>query len=67
MRLAELALAGAFVAGKPSQERALVALLAEPSITAAARAAKVGERTLRRWIVQPAFADFYRAKRRVQR
>jgi hypothetical protein len=45
----------------PRQERAL---LAESSITAAAKAAKVGERTLRRWILRPVFADSYRAARR---
>jgi hypothetical protein len=46
------------------QERALLALLAEPSIAAAAKGAKIGERTLRRWLVQPAFVDSYRAARR---
>ena len=35
---------------KPSQERALVALLECRSIAAAARQAQVGDRTLRRWL-----------------
>lgn len=48
----------------PRQERALLALLAKPSITAAAKGAKIGERTLRRWLTQPAFAKSYRAARR---
>jgi hypothetical protein len=48
----------------PRQERALLALLEEASITAAARGARIGERTLRRWLAQPAFADSYRAARR---
>lgn len=35
-----------------SRERAIVALLSERSLGAAARKARVGERTIRRWIAQ---------------
>jgi hypothetical protein len=40
----------------PRQQRAIVALLTEDSQEAAATAAKVGVRTLRRWQDEPAFA-----------
>ena len=39
---------------KPSQERALVALVECRSIAAAARQAPVGDRTLRRWLHEDA-------------
>jgi phage terminase small subunit len=39
----------------PKQHRAINALLTEPTITAAALAAKVGLRTLMRWLDNPAF------------
>lgn len=44
--------------------RVLAALLGAPTITAAAKAAGVGERTLRRWLAEPAFRDAYAAARR---
>ena len=37
------------------QEAALVALLAEPTYTAAAARARVSEKTLRRWLKRPEF------------
>lgn len=48
----------------PRQERALLHLLASPTIRGAAKAAGVGEATLHRWLLEPAFADAYRAARR---
>lgn len=39
----------------PAQKRAIVALLTERDIRTAAAAAKVGERTLHRWLEYPAF------------
>jgi cell division inhibitor SulA len=44
--------------------RALEALLSCPTIKAAAKAARVGERTLRGWLKEPAFLATYRAARR---
>ena len=46
------------------QERALLALLNEPTIAAAAVAAGVSESTLFRWLREPLFADAYRSARR---
>ena len=46
------------------QERALWALLSEPSIAAAAQAAGIGERTLHRWLDDPGFQDAYYDARR---
>jgi hypothetical protein len=46
------------------QQRTLAALLAEPSISAAAVAAGVGERTVYRWLDEDTpFIDAYRAAR----
>src|SRR5262249_24168332 len=45
------------------QERALVALLAHPSVHEAAQAAKVGLRTLWAWLKDPVFAEAYRQAR----
>jgi hypothetical protein len=45
------------------QEAALAALLLAPTIAAAAEAAGCDERTLRRWIQEPAFAAAYRRAR----
>jgi uncharacterized coiled-coil protein SlyX len=39
----------------PKQRRAIAALISERSTIAAAEAAKVGERTLRRWLADPGF------------
>jgi hypothetical protein len=46
------------------QLRALEALLSCSTIKAAAKAARVGERTLRGWLKEPAFLATYRAARR---
>ena len=46
------------------QERAIAALLVEPTVTAAAAKANVPERTLYRWLDEPAFTAAYRAVRR---
>jgi hypothetical protein len=43
------------------QEKGLAALLAEPTLAAAARAAQVDEKTLRNWLKQPFFRQAYRA------
>lgn len=48
----------------PVQERAVVALLAEPSIPKAADVAGVGERSVYRWLREPAFSKVYRRARR---
>jgi hypothetical protein len=45
------------------QERALLALLSEPTIQAAAQAAKISERALYVWLKEPTFAAAYRAAR----
>jgi len=41
-----------------------VALLSEPGLTSAAKAAGVGKATLWRWLQQPAFREAYRRARR---
>ena len=46
------------------QTRALAALLAHPTLSAAAKASGVGESTLRRWLREPAFAAEFRRLRR---
>ena len=48
----------------PRQERAVAALLQEPTVTRAAAAAGVGERTIRRWLAEPAFRAAVLAARR---
>ena len=48
----------------PVQERAIIALLNEQSISRAAAAAEVGQRTLYRWLRKPEFARAYREARR---
>src|SRR4051794_26526076 len=52
--------------GRRSQreEAALVALLSEPTIAAAATQAGIGESTLLRWMAEPEFKARYRAARR---
>jgi hypothetical protein len=42
---------------KPAQSRALAAILGERDIRAAAKAAKIPERTLWTWLTMPAFQD----------
>ncbi len=49
---------------KTTQESAILALLNEPSVPRAAASAGVGERTLRRWLLDPDFAAAYRRARR---
>ncbi len=46
------------------QERAIAALLSEPTHKDAAAKAGIGEATLRRWLALPTFAAAYRAARR---
>src|SRR4051812_9550045 len=46
------------------RQQAVAALLTEPTVGKAAAAAKVGERTLLRWLKEPGFAAEYRAARR---
>src|SRR5690606_1678536 len=46
------------------QEKAIVALMAEPSIARAAKACDVCERTLHRWLQEPGFMSAYRRARR---
>lgn len=48
-----------------NQERALDALLDAPSMAAAARLIGLSDRTLRRYMAQPAFADELRRRRAV--
>lgn len=48
----------------PKQELAIIHLLAQPTLSAAATAAGVNERTLYRWLQDPAFDAAYRATRR---
>jgi hypothetical protein len=47
-----------------NKEQAVAALLAEPTIVAAARSLKISERTLRRWLEDPEFHSAYRAAKR---
>jgi len=47
-----------------SQQRAILALLVEPSVAAAAAKANVGERTLHRWMRLEHFTQEYRFARR---
>ena len=53
-----------FTGLEPAQEKAVLALLTNPTIRDAARAAGVGEATLYRWLQIPEFRDAYRAARR---
>ncbi len=48
----------------PKQHKTVAALLASPTITLAAAAVGVGERTIHTWLSEPAFAEAYRAARR---
>lgn len=47
-----------------SQEAAIAALLAEPTLKEAARKCRVGESTIRRWLAEPEFQRAFRAARR---
>ena len=51
----------------PKQEQAIVALLNEPTVTRAARALGVNDRTLYRWLDDPTFSGAYRRARRRRR
>jgi hypothetical protein len=46
------------------KQKGLAALLSEPTITRAAEAAGIGERTLRRWLTEPGFRAAVNAARR---
>ena len=46
------------------EEQAIAALLAEPTVEAAAARVGVGHSTLLRWLAEPPFRDRYRAARR---
>jgi hypothetical protein len=46
------------------REKAIAALLTEPTIAQAAKAAGIGEKTLRRWLKSPEFSLAYDAARR---
>jgi hypothetical protein len=48
----------------PKQEEAIIALLTNPSVEHAARAARIGPRTLYRWQQEPEFDKAYRKARR---
>ncbi len=48
----------------PPEERAIIALLNEQTVGRAAAAAKVGQRTLYRWLRDPIFSRAYRQARR---
>jgi hypothetical protein len=48
----------------PRQEKAIAALINETTVPRAATAAGVGQRTLHRWLREPAFAAEYRRCRR---
>ena len=47
----------------PKQQKALDVLLTEPTVTKAAKLAKLSEVTLYRWLNEPVFAAAYRAAR----
>ena len=49
---------------RPDQEKAIVALLNQPTVAKAAEQAGVGERTVYRWLAEPAFSRAYRDARR---
>ena len=48
----------------PKQEQAIVALLNEPTVMRAARAVNMTDRTIYRWMDEPAFSRAYRRARR---
>ena len=48
---------------EPGQERAIIALLSEPTLKAAATSAGISETTLWRWLRDPTFKDSYRKAR----
>ena len=52
-----------FVELEPAQERAIIALLSEPTLRAAASSAGISESTLWRWMRDPDFRVAYRRAR----
>jgi hypothetical protein len=48
---------------EPGQERAIIALLSEPTLRAAASSAGISETTLWRWLREPSFRVAYRRAR----
>ncbi len=46
------------------QEKAIAALINETSVAAACRASGIGQRTMHRWMTEPAFLARYRKMRR---
>lgn len=46
------------------QEKAIIALLTEPTLKQAAKTAGIGEATLWRWLQDPEFAEQYRSARK---
>lgn len=48
----------------PKQERAIMALLVEPTIRQAAKSCEVGETTLYRWLQEEEFVKAYRSARK---
>ena len=53
-----------FDALSPKQEKAILALLQEPTIAKAAKAAQVVDRTIHRWLSDDTFGKAYRKARR---
>jgi hypothetical protein len=51
------------IAADAAREKAICALMGNPSVASAAAACGLGESTLRRWLKQPAFVAAYRAAR----
>lgn len=47
------------------EEKAIIALITEPTIKKAAAKAEMGERTLHRWLTDPFFSAAYRQARRI--
>ena len=48
----------------PKQEKAITALLTQPTIEAAATSLGINPATVHRWLQEPGFADAYRSARR---
>ena len=48
----------------PKQEKAITALLAQPTIEAAAASLGINPATVHRWLQEPAFVEAYRSARR---
>jgi hypothetical protein len=49
---------------EPTQEQAIIALLNEPTVRKAAAAVGLNEKTIHRWLEEPAFSTAYRKARR---